>query len=186
MIEPERRASGARDVADGAMELARLEACVRGFGRTQIQVTGGCMRPVLPAGTRVGLQTACLRPPRLGDIVLVRTKDGVRLHRVVWKLPFRRSLRTKGDQAARWDPPVEPCDVMATVVSSDSEIAPGNGRWWRTFRSLARLLHARVRRALAAEGTSGPVQAENRPGGGPFRATSRFYLWTIDQFFYRK
>ncbi len=134
-------------------DLSLLESCVRAFGRVQLRVTGGCMGPVLPAGARVGLECAERRPARLGDIVLVRTKHGLRLHRVVWKLPFGDgAMRTKGDRATGWDPPVAPGDVLGVVASSDAAADPASRRLWWTFRSLAVLLWARVRRAFVRGG----------------------------------
>jgi hypothetical protein len=119
-----------------------LRELLDGFGTVQLTVTGDCMEPRLPEGGTVRLVARAARPPRLGDVVLVRHPSGVRLHRLVWGPPLaRRRWRTKGDRSLLWDPVVGPEDVLATVDAADG--APGRAAL--ALASLARGLWARLR-----------------------------------------
>lgn len=130
-----------------------LREILDGFAGVQVTVTGDCLEPRLHEGTAVPLVASALRPPRLGDVVLVRHPSGFRLHRLVWGPPLaRRRWRTKGDRSLLWDPAVGPDDVLATVRPE-----AGAGRWDALARaglalgSLCRGLWARLRvRAGAA------------------------------------
>jgi hypothetical protein len=102
------------------------------------------MMPGLVPGSLVRLVSPTRRPPRLGDVVLVRLPAGLRLHRLVWGPPVAPGgtrWRTKGDRSPVWDPALDPRLVLGTVVSEE-----GRGRGLgRALRSLCRGLWARVR-----------------------------------------
>jgi hypothetical protein len=119
--------------------------CLRGFPFVRLTVTGACMAPALPAGATVAVQHADERPPRFGDVVLLRDGQGLRLHRLVWKplLGGGGCWRTKADRARGLDPAVRREDVLGTVVAV-------NGRCPARLRpglvSLAGAMGARLRR----------------------------------------
>jgi hypothetical protein len=122
-----------------------LRELIDGLPAVQLTVTGDCMEPRLPEGAAVRLVARAERPPRLGDVVLVRHPSGLRLHRLVWGPPLaRRRWRTKGDRSLLWDPAVGPEDVLATVPGATGR---GNalGRAVLALVSLGRGLWARLR-----------------------------------------
>ncbi len=106
----------------------------------ELTVSGACMAPAIPEGSRVRLARP-LTTPRVGDVVLLRTPHGLRLHRILVR--FRGSIRTKGDQGTYLDPPISAQAVIAAWQSAE----------WRTQRllraglSLFRLLFRHVRPA---------------------------------------
>jgi signal peptidase I len=99
-----------------------------------VTVSGACMEPSLRPGERITLRKST-GPPRVGDVALVRTPRGLRLHRVVFR--FRRMIRTKGDQGVFLDPQVSEADVLAVWESDESPV----GSSVRVVLSLARLLN---------------------------------------------
>ena len=122
--------------------------CLAAFPEVVFTVTGHCMRPDLAHGDRVRVVAAARRRPRLGDVVLTRGADALRLHRLVWKPPFARARatwRTRADRAAFLDPRLLEEDVLGTVVAVEGRT---HGR--RPARALLSLLHALGVRALAA------------------------------------
>jgi hypothetical protein len=93
--------------------------CLERFPSVRLRVSGECMRPGLAAGDTVRLASPASRPPRLGDVVLVRLPTGLRLHRLVWGPPLTRRgarWRTKGDRSWLWDPLLDPRHILGTVV----------------------------------------------------------------------
>jgi hypothetical protein len=134
-----------------------LRECLASFPWVRLTVSGRCMEPALPEGARVRLVHARRRRPRLGDIVLLRGRDGLRLHRLVWGPPLAppgTRWRTKADRGRFLDPPLDPSEVLATVVAEEEHPEarsrrPGTAAW-----SLLRGLVARLRLgAPAAEAT---------------------------------
>jgi hypothetical protein len=96
-----------------------LRQCLDSFPHIRLQVTGECMRPILRHGDVVRIVSTANQAPRLGDIVLVKSAAGLRLHRLVWGPPFAATggqWRTKGDHSSLWDAPVAPEDVLGVVV----------------------------------------------------------------------
>ncbi|MEO8358667.1 MAG: S24/S26 family peptidase [Vicinamibacteria bacterium] len=99
----------------------------------ELTVTGTCMEPALMDGGKIRLQPM-KAPPRLGDVVLLRTLNGLRLHRVLFR--SRRSIRTKGDQGAYLDPKTPDTAILAVWESTESFAT----RYLRIVLSLSRLL----------------------------------------------
>ena len=83
----------------------------------QLTVSGACMEPAIPEGSTITL-TAPIAPPRAGDVVLLQTPNGLRLHRIL--IRFRGWMRTKGDQGAYLDPPGSPHSIIAACPGSES------------------------------------------------------------------
>lgn len=101
-------------------------------GGAELTVTGSCMAPALPEGSKVVL-SGCDSAPRMGDVVLLRLSRGLRLHRVVSNR--RGVLRTKGDRARYLDPPSRTGDVLAICESAEGRAI----RLLRVLQSLARV-----------------------------------------------
>lgn len=116
----------------------------------RLQVQGDCMAPALLPGDTVLLASSRRRPPRLGDVVLVRLAAGLRLHRLVWGWPRRgRARRTKADRSTHWDPAFEPADVWGAVIGVEraGRGLPPAGRIAPALRSMTGALLGRVRRS---------------------------------------
>jgi hypothetical protein len=133
---------------------ATLVTCLHSFPCVRFRVTGDCMAPLLPAGTMVTIVASDRKPPRIGDIVLVRNSGGLRLHRLIWGPPLVRSDSwcTKGDRARLWDGRAPGDTILGTVIAGESGGAPGRGWAWHTARSAASGLVSRLRIAAAGWG----------------------------------
>jgi hypothetical protein len=87
--------------------------------------------------------------PRFGDVVLVATAEGLRLHRLVWGPPLGFSRwRTKGDRAPGFDGPLSPETALGTVVGVEGPqgLRPVSSPL-RALGSLLRGVAFRLRRA---------------------------------------
>jgi hypothetical protein len=125
-----------------------LRDCLSSFPHVRLTVTGRCMEPALRHGERVHLVGAGRRRPRLGDVVLARQKDGLRLHRLVWGPPLAlpgAPWRTKADRGLRLDPPLGAGDVLASVASVEGRPGARPRRAGRALVSLAGGVAARLR-----------------------------------------
>jgi len=137
-----------RDEVSSEVSEAVLADCLEAFPHVRLTVTGECMQPALRPGETVLVARTSLRSPRLGDVVLFRHPEGLRLHRLVWGPPLAiRSWRTKGDRSARWDPRIAPRDVLGTVIEVEGARGAG-GSVGAALRSLVRALVARLGDAL--------------------------------------
>lgn len=113
-------------VCNASAETA--EAVVRNllqsFRHIRLKVKGTCMTPALSPGVTVTVSPTHLKPPRMGDVVLVLHASGLKLHRIFWGPPLtpqNSGWWIRGDQSIGWDPRVQPDGVIGTVVSiSDS------------------------------------------------------------------
>jgi hypothetical protein len=113
----------------------------------RLTVTGRCMEPAIAHGERVQLVSASRRPPRVGDVVLSRQKEGLRLHRLVFGPPLAppgSRWRTKADRGLLLDPPLEAKDVLAKVVSVEGRPGARPRRALHALVSLARGVAARL------------------------------------------
>jgi hypothetical protein len=127
-----------------------LRDCLAEFPHVRLTVTGRCMEPALAHGERVHLVSAARRRPRVGDVVLARQQQGLRLHRLVFGPPFAPAWlrwRTKADRGVLLDPPLAAEDVLASIVSVEGR--PG-ARPRRTLRALLSLGRGLVARATSA------------------------------------
>jgi hypothetical protein len=115
------------------------------------------MEPLLGHGEKVHLVGSARRRPRIGDVVLARQKDGLRLHRLVWGPPIAPGgalWRTKADRGLLLDPPLGEADVLATVAAVEGRASARPRRAGRALLSLLAGLAARLRlgaRASRAE-----------------------------------
>jgi hypothetical protein len=122
--------------------------CLTAFPEVTFTVTGECMRPDLVPGERVRVVGLAVMRPRLGDVVLTRRGDAMRLHRLVWRPPLagsRVAWRTKADRARFLDPAFTEGDVIGTVVAVE-----GRPYGRRPARALGSLFSAAVVRLRSA------------------------------------
>ena len=130
-------------LASVAWSEAASEAAVRDllcdFPSVRLRVTGGCMGPEIVDGATVLLRRAQSVPPRVGDVVLARHPEGLRLHRLVWA-PARagRGWRTQADRAVFFDPRLPREAILATVV----EVQGRGGSPRRVGRAVSSLLRS--------------------------------------------
>jgi len=99
----------------------------------RLTVSGTCMEPFLKEGSIVTLRSFG-GSVRVGDVVLLRTAAGLRLHRVL--LRFGERIRTKGDQGAYLDPASTSSAILGVCEVSDRRLT----RLAWVVRSLGRLL----------------------------------------------
>jgi len=145
---------------ESGISEAVLRECLNTFLHLHIRVTGTCMTPELHPGDTVSVASAARRPPRWGDIVLVRNRDGLRLHRLVWRWPFasdRFPWLTKADRSVECDPRVSPADLLGTVVRIEGASLArrtGNARFRKTACSLLAGLIGWARARLLSQRSS--------------------------------
>ena len=104
--------------ADTAESWIR-EALTMEPGGVELTVSGTCMEPALTEGARVQLKLLTGRPTA-GDVLLLRTALGLRLHRVVFR--YGTWLRTKGDRGVFLDAPVSVAEVLAQATFNESPV----------------------------------------------------------------
>jgi hypothetical protein len=137
---------------DGLADAA-LQDCLAHFPQVRLRVSGACMEPGLAEGSAVILEPAANRPPRWGDVVLVRHRPapgsgaepapGLRLHRLVWCPPALAGWRTQADRARSVDPRIGREDILATAVAVPGSSQDPRNRT-RALLSLARAILARM------------------------------------------
>ena len=120
-----------------------LVECLAAFPDVRFTVSGRCMEPALAEGERVVVEGAQRRRPRLGDVVLLRHPEGLRLHRLVYALG--RSWRTKADHARGLDPALVPRDVLGTVVAVEGRPDASPRRPSLALLAIGQALLARLR-----------------------------------------
>jgi hypothetical protein len=139
-----------------ALAIDLLRTSLEEHAWIRLRVSGECMAPALRAGDLVRLVSAAKQKPRWGDIVLIESGEGLRLHRLVWSAPFF-SL-TKADRSVSFDRIRSREAILASVVEfegTEYSGGSGRGRRFRTLQSLASGLTAwaglRAARALGVE-----------------------------------
>jgi hypothetical protein len=125
-----------------------LRDCLASYPHVRLTVTGRCMDPAIRSGDKVRLVAAERRPPRVGDVVLARQKEGLRLHRLVWGPPLApagSAWRTRADRGSLLDPALAAGDVLASVEAVESRPGEPARRRVRALASLAGAVFARLR-----------------------------------------
>jgi len=136
-----------------------LRECLASFPWVRLTVTGQCMQPSIDDGEKVHLVSTERRPPRFGDVVLARGPEGLRLHRLVWGPPIPGTSgrwRMKADRGVLFDPPLDPRDVLGTVVGVEGR---PDARPRRTALALASLARGVLHRLRARTRTAGAEAA---------------------------
>jgi hypothetical protein len=116
------------EVAEGWIRDALRQAAAGAL----LTVSGSCMEPSLKEGSRITLK-AFDGTVRVGDVVLLRTAAGLRLHRVLARVGNR--IRTKGDRGTYLDPTASLSAIVGVCETGETRVA----RLVRAARSLARL-----------------------------------------------
>jgi signal peptidase I len=79
-----------------------------------IKALGSSMIPTIWPGDVVMIESNRGRGARRGDVVLVRSEDGIRVHRLVENSGLE--WITRGDAMPQNDPPTQPSEVLGRVV----------------------------------------------------------------------
>jgi hypothetical protein len=125
-----------------------IRECLASFPWVRLTVTGQCMQPALAHGEKVHLVRPAEHRPRVGDVVLARGPDGLRLHRLVWGPPVAppgTRWRTKADRGRLLDPPLDPSDLLGTVVTVEGRPGARSRRPVKAALLLAGGVIARLR-----------------------------------------
>jgi hypothetical protein len=96
----------------------------------------------------------------VGDVVLARQREGLRLHRLVWGPPLApagSAWRTRADRGSLFDPALAAVDVLASVEAVESRPGEPARRRARALASLAGAVFARLRLG-ARPGRSGEAR----------------------------
>ncbi len=129
-----------------------LRDCLATFEHVRLRVRGACMQPAAEEGARVRLVAASRRRPRFGDVVLVRAREGLRLHRLVWPPAGADGgrLRTMADRARSLDAALDARDVLGVVTHVEHATGTRLGRdRGRALRGLLRVAFTRLARLRA-------------------------------------
>lgn len=118
----------------------------------QLTVSGTCMEPSLKEGSRITLRSLG-GAARVGDVVLLRTVAGLRLHRVL--LRFGDRIRTKGDLGNYLDPASSLSAIIGVCETSESRLT----RLVRAVFSMGRVFA----RSLPASGRGDAAHARLLP-----------------------
>ena len=90
----------------------------------RFRLSGRCMEPGLQEGSMVCAQSAELRRPRVGEVVLVRVGGNLKVHRLLGIWGDR--IQTRPDVGA-WDPLLRTSDILGVV---EGPRPPLLGRYW--------------------------------------------------------
>jgi signal peptidase I len=126
----------ARDRA--GVDMALIDLAVQSLnisGRLRIKVTGTSMLPAIYPGSYASIVRTDLESVKPGDIVLVKSGCGLRLHRMI-----RRSFAgeeaffvTRGDNNESDDPPVSRDEFLGMLAGLEQPTPLR--RWYFAFRS---------------------------------------------------
>jgi Peptidase S24-like len=118
--------------------------CLQAGIRIRFQARGASMSPAIRDGEMVYVRPASDSLLREGDIVLVKSDSGFRMHRLVRMDPRRDMFITRGDCGLQDDPPVRRGQILGVAVAKDVQIGTGrvtarfNGPRGKVLRALAR------------------------------------------------
>ena len=136
-----------------------------GGGPRVIPVVGESMVPTLSDGDAVLVDLESPRP-RIGDVVVFRTRDDLVVHRYLGAVHTRRNgrhLRLRGDGRPTFDPPVTRAQILGIVRAVER-----GGVWWDLDRSGARVWGVAV--ASHDHFWGGALAVLRRARGGSSRA----------------
>ncbi len=105
-----------------------------------LRVRGWSMGYTLGPSREIAVRPLVHRP-RLGDVVLLKTRDTFIAHRIILAMPDGRSYITKGDNCAAADAQVSCNDILGLVIGiNHGGIIRKPWHWTRPFSIFAALL----------------------------------------------
>ena len=111
--------------------------CLQAGLRVRFQARGASMSPAIRDGETVYVRPASEADLRRGDIVLVKSDIGFRLHRLIHADASRDVFITRGDCGAQDDPAVRHDQILGVAVAKDVRLGTGTVR--ANFRGMAGL-----------------------------------------------
>ena len=93
--------------------------CLQAGIRIRFQARGASMSSAIRDGEMVYVKRASEARLRRGDIVLVKTEPGFRLHRLIYVDPIRDVFITRGDSGSQDDAPVGRDQILGVAVAKD-------------------------------------------------------------------
>ena len=118
--------------------------CLQAGLRVRFQARGASMSPAIRDGEMVYVKPASGERLRRGDIVLVKSDYGFRLHRLIRADARRNVFLTRGDCALQDDPAVQRHQILGVAVAKDVRVGSRIVR--AKFRGMAgRLLRVTAR-----------------------------------------
>lgn len=124
-----------RDGLSGSAFAELIRCVLDEVEAIRVVARGSSMWPTIRDGEHVELRRA-VRPPVVGEIVLVRDGERVYLHRIRHAAP--RHIVCRGDNCLWDDRPVARCRIIA-VARRDGWIRDTLGRLWRFACIIRRL-----------------------------------------------
>ena len=105
-----------------------------------LRVQGWSMGYTLGPSREIAVRPLVHRP-RLGDVVLLKTRNTFIAHRIILTMPGGRAYITKGDNCAAADAQVSCNDILGLVIGiNDGGIIRKPWHWTRPFSVFAALL----------------------------------------------
>jgi signal peptidase I len=92
--------------------------CLAATGRLRLRVTGSSMLPAIPSGSCVAIRRADPAGLAVGSVILARTADGVRLHRLIEIRGCGADALwiTRGDNNEQCDPPLGAGQLLGVLT----------------------------------------------------------------------
>ena len=119
-------------------------ACLQAGLRVRFQARGASMSSAIRDGEMVYVKPASEAHLRRGDIVLVKSDYGFRLHRLIHADAGQNIFITRGDSGQQDDPPLRREQILGVAVAKDVRLGRGmvtarfHGPLGRLLRTLAR------------------------------------------------
>jgi signal peptidase I len=125
-----------RSYGDRETTLELALECLARSGYLRLRVTGASMLPKIRPGCYVLIRRASAAELSPGDVILARTEDGVRLHRLVEIRGTGADAVwiTRGDNHTHCDPPLASGQIVG-VLSQVEE--PPRVSWFRRIARFA-------------------------------------------------
>src|ERR1017187_2978524 len=168
------RGADSKLFAEVPRELLQEGLCVR------FQACGASMSPAIRDGEVVQVTPVIVSKLRKDDIVLTRSKNGFRLHRIVLADHARDEFITRGDCGQENDPMLKGAQILGLAQAKEVHVGRkvvranfrGIGGW--TLRCAARAQRILSKIVKPAASSSSPVGAS-----GPSRTRSHILLGAL-------
>ena len=110
--------------------------CLATSGHLRLRVTGASMLPEIQPGSYVLIRRTLPAEMTPGDVVLARTENGVRLHRLVTIQGRGDEKRwiTRGDNHEKCDPPLASEQLLGVLTRIEES---GRMSWFSRLRAAA-------------------------------------------------
>jgi hypothetical protein len=118
-----RRPNHAYDHPESALFAAFASELLRAGNGVRFQARGGSMSPAIRDAEIVFIRPPVIPDLRCGDIVLIKSEMGFRLHRLVIADIHRDIFITRGDCGQQDDPAVSAEEILGIAVAKEVRVA---------------------------------------------------------------